>query len=387
MMRPALAAALVLPLIPCACAPADETTQPAATSGAQGSGSAATSAPVASPIAGAEPADHLIEPDERHFAHLWQVTRGGENAEGYWSFAGDRLSLQRRAGEVECDRIFVTDPRVGPLVQVSSGRGVCTCSYFLPGDREVIFASTQATMEGCPPPPDRSQGYTWTLYPEHELWVRDLESGEERRMTDEPGYDAEATVSPRGDRIVFTSVRSGDPELWTCALDGSDLVQVTDEEGYDGGAFFSHDGRWIVFRSTMFAPDGQRGDRAGYRELLARHQIRPMALELMLVRPDGSERRQLTRLGHANFAPSFFPDDARVIFSSNHHDPTTRERAGNFDLFAIGADGEGLERITTYAGFDSFPMFSPDGRFLAFASNRGGTAEGETNLFVAQWRD
>jgi dipeptidyl aminopeptidase/acylaminoacyl peptidase len=336
-----------------------------------------------SPIPGLESCDALIEPSERHFAHLWRVTRGGENAEGYWSYAGDRLCLQRRLTTSECDRIFVTDTKSGELVPVSNGRGKTTCAYFLPGDRELLYASTQTYHTDCPPGPDYSQGYVWLLHPEFDIFIRDLATGVERTLTSAWGYDAEATVSPVGDRIVFTSERSGDLELWTCDLDGKDLKQVTREAGYDGGAFFSHDGKQLVFRATKFTPDGQLGDRPQYEQLLKEHKIRPHALEIMLCDADGSNRRQLTHLGGANFAPYFFAGDRRVIFSTNHHESGAR----NFDLFAIDVDGKNVERITSYSGFDSFPMFSGDGRYLVFASNRGGDAQGETNLYVAQWRD
>ncbi|MCK6446913.1 MAG: hypothetical protein L6Q99_11015 [Planctomycetes bacterium] len=346
------------------------------------------------PIAGLRSVDHLIQPDERHFAHLWQITKGGENAEGYWSFAGDRLSLQRRFGDQKCDRIFVTDAKGGdstgiaPLEPVSNGKGVTTCAYFMPGDREVLFASTQAFHEVCPPPPDKSDGYVWALHPEYDIWIHELTSGRERRLTDTWGYDAEATVSPKGDRIVFTSDRSGDIELWTCDLAGGDLKQVTHELGYDGGAFFSHDGTKLVFRATHFVEPGANGDMIGtreqYVELLKKHKIRPHRLDLYVCDVDGSNRRKVTDLDGASWAPYFFPGDRRIIFSTNHHD--TSERKFEFDLFAVDVDGSNLERITTYKGFDSFPIFSPDGKWLVFASNRGGTEQGETNLFVAEWR-
>jgi len=326
--------------------------------------------------------DGLIQEGEPHFRRLWQITHGGENAEGYWSQAGDGLVLQRRAGEAACDRIF----RIGPdgvLRQVSNGLGVTTCSYYVDGDRKVMFASTQAELETCPPPTDYSQGYVWALHPEYDLWVHDLATGAETRLTDTPRYDAEATVSPLGDRMVFTSLRSGDLELWTADLDGSHPFQVTHQLGYDGGAFFSNDGKRLIFRSTLFAPDGEVGDRAQYVELLRDNKVRPHSMELMIVDADGTHRHQVTHLGGANFAPYFFPDDRRVIFSTNFHDPQQR----NFDLYAVDVpDGGGLERITTYDGFDSFPQFSPDGHWLVFASNRGGTTPGETNLFVAEWR-
>lgn len=335
------------------------------------------------PIPGARPADELIAPGERHFAHLWKLTSGGENAEGYWSPAGDRIVFQRTDAEggIPCDRIFVTEPG-GGMRQVSSGVGVTTCAYFLPDGRGIVYASTHGAAEGCPPPLDHSEGYTWRVHPEFDLWSLDLEGGGSRRLTDAWGYDAEATISPRGDRMVFTSSRSGDLELWTCDLDGGDLRQVTDRLGYDGGAFFSHDGRRLVFRATAFTPGREAEEQATYRSLLANWRVRPHSMELEIVDADGGNRRRLTDMGGASFAPYFFPDDTRVIFSSNHHE----ESARNFDLFAIGVDGQGLERITTYDGFDSFPMFSPDGRYLVFASNRGGERPGETNLFVAAWR-
>lgn len=340
------------------------------------------------PLGPLERVDHLIEPGEEHFGGLWRVATGGENAEGYWSFAGDRLSLQRTDAAHGCDRIFVTDPAGGPLVQVSSGKGVTTCAYFLPGDREVVYGSTQAHMPDCPPPVDRSEGYVWPIHPEYDLWARELATGAERRLTDSWGYDAEATVSPAGDRMVFTSTRSGDLELWTCDLDGADPRQVTDELGYDGGAFFSHDGTQLVFRATRFVEDGEAHDGVGtrtqYRDLLGKHKIRPHKLDLYVCNVDGSARRRVTDLGGASWAPYFFPGDRRIVFSSNHHDPRTPQV--EFDLFAVDIDGSDLERITTYAGFDSFPMFSRDGDWLVFASNRGGSVQGETNLYLARWR-
>jgi TolB protein len=366
-LRPTLAALL------CTAACATSTTTGEATS---------------TPLGALENVDHLIEPGEKHFEHLWRVTRGGENAEGYWSFAGDRLSLQRTDGEYPCDRIFVTNPARAVLEQISKGLGVTTCAYFMPGDRAVIFGSTQGHMQTCPPPVDRSQGYVWPIHPEYDLWVHDLGTGAERQLTDTWGYDAEATLSPAGDRIVFTSERSGDLELWTCDIDGGNLAQVTDELGYDGGAFFSHDGRRLVFRATRFVDEDLDGSGVGtrkqYKELLAAHKIRPHRLDLYVCDVDGGNRRRVTDLGGASWAPYFFPGDQRIIFSTNHHD--TRTPQVEFDLYAVQSDGSQLERITTYGGFDSFPMFSRDGRWLVFASNRGGEQAGETNLYLARWR-
>lgn len=353
-----------------------------------------------SPIAGGMRADHLIEEGEEHFVALWKLTSGGENAEGYWNFAGDRLSFQRRNPDegVDCDRIYTTDATAGEhgtaWTQLSSDMGVTTCAHWMPNDEEVVFASTHLMMESCPPPPDHSKGYVWTLHPEYDLFVRpadwvdelngiDDEVWPERRLTETWGYDAEATVSPRGDRLVFTSTRSGDLELWTCDLDGGNLVQVTDRLGYDGGAFFSHDGEQLVYRRTEFPSDADEraAAEADYKALLTENMVRPSAMEIHVVDTDGTDDRQVTALGGANFAPFFFPGDGRIIFSSNFASASGRE----FDLYAVNVDGTNVERITTYEGFDSFPMFSPDGKWLVFASNRGGTTEGETNLFVARW--
>lgn len=341
-----------------------------------------------SPLLGTTRADDLIQPGERHFAHLWKLTKGVENAaEGYWSFAGDRLSYQATPNGSACDAIYLTPPAISGAdapIRISNGLGVTTCSYFLPGDQVVLYASTHAFSADCPPRVDMSQGYVWAVHPEYDIYLHDLATGRERAFTSAWGYDAEATVSPLGDRIVFTSSRSGDLELWTCDLDGGHLQQVTHALGYDGGAFFSHDGKWLVFRATGFTPGKEAEEGATYRKLLSEWKVRPQTMDITLIRPDGSDRRRVTNLGQASFAPYFFPDDQRIIFASNHHDK--RKPAREFDLFAVDLDGKNLEKITTYEGFDSFPMFSPDGRWLAFASNRGGSKPGETNLFVAQWQ-
>ncbi|MFO1010651.1 MAG: hypothetical protein U1F29_11370 [Planctomycetota bacterium] len=354
-------------------------------------GASAAASPASSGSAARPPlpvvsnADALIEKGETHFAHLWRLTKGVDNAaEGYWSFDGRAITMQATPNGAQCDRIYALGVGGNDARLISNEHGVTTCSYFLPDGKSILYASTHAWAMDCPPKPDMSKGYVWPVHPEYDIYVHDLATGKERALTTTYGYDAEATISPLGDRMVFTSTRSGDLELWTSDLDGNHLQQVTNAPGYDGGAFFSHDGKWLVFRATAFTPGKEQEEIAQYRGLLSNWLVKPTKMEIMLVRPDGSERKQVTHLGRANFAPFFFPDDRRIVFASNHHDSSREGR--KFDLFACDLDGKDLERLTTYDGFDAFPMFSPDGKWFVFASNRGGATPEETNLYVAEWR-
>jgi len=322
-------------------------------------------------------------PDEVHLVDLRQLTHGGENAEAYWSFDGLELILQARPMGAGCDRIFRMrvgdDPPV--LVPVSSGQGATTCSYFLPGNERVIFASTHLGGAACPPRPDRSQGYVWALYDSYDIFRANADGSGITRLTDTPGYDAEGTVCKKDGSIVFTSVRDGDLELYRMDADGKNVRRLTHTPGYDGGAFFNDDCTKIVWRASR-PKEGQALDE--YRGLLSRGLVRPTKLEIYVANADGSDPVQVTYLDAASFAPFWHPSQKRIVFSSNYGDPKGRE----FDIFAIDVDGTKLERITSAPGFDGFPMFSPDGRFLAFASNRA-TAPGahDTNVFIARWVD
>ncbi len=348
--------------------------------------------PAECPVPGGQLVNELILPEETRIKNLWQLTFGGQNAEAYWSFSDDRLSLQQmnRADGRDCDRIYVSSTD-GSMRQVSSGLGVTTCAFFMPSDEQVLYASTHTGHEGCPTKPP-SEGYTWMLWPDYDIYTRDLNTGAELTLIEEYGYDAEATVSPIGDRIVFTSTRSGDLELWTSDLNGERLQQVTDTPGYDGGAFFNHGGDRLVFRTTQWTPGKEAEEMARYKEDLQRWQVRPNNMEIYTIRPDGSERTQVTTLGGANFAPYFLPDDQRIIFSSNHHSKEVNGVKFNFDLFICDLDGNNMEQVTFFDGppgkqFDSFPMFSRDGKYLAFSSNRGDGKVGDTNVFIAEWVD
>jgi TolB protein len=320
-------------------------------------------------------------PDEVHFRSLTQLTHGGTNAEAYFSAEGDRVIFQATwPGESECDQIYAMNLDGSGLVRVSTGEGRTTCGYFFPGEERVLFSSTHHVDPQCPTPPDRSEGYLWGLFP-YDVFIRDLETGEIRQLTDEPGYDAEATISPDGSTIIFTSDRSGDLELWAMDADGSNPRQLTDEVGYLGGAFFSPDGSRIVYRA--FHPRDEEELRE-YRDLLDRRLIQGGNLEIWVMDADGSNRRQVTDNGASNFAPFFHPDGERIIFSSNLHRPGGR----GFSLYIVNADGTGLERVTwSDDGFDGFPMFSPDGRQLLFASTREGASPREINVFLAEWTE
>ncbi len=317
-------------------------------------------------------------PEEVHLRNVRQLTFEGENAEAYFSPDGRQLIFQRTANEEgACDRIYTMDLATGDTALVSTGTGRTTCSYFYPGGDRIIYASTHHVSEQCPAPPNMAMGYVWAVYPSYDLWVADADGSNLTQLTETEGYDAEATISPVGDRMVFTSVRNGDLDLYTMNLDGSDVRQITDRPGYDGGAFFSPDGTKIVWRASY--PEGE--ELADYQRLLAQGLIRPNALEIYVANADGSEMVQVTDNGAANFGPYWHPDGERIIYSSNQGDPSGRE----FDLYMINADGTGNERITYTGDFDGFPMFSHDGRYLVWGSNRNPSHEANTNVFIAEW--
>nr|MCU0233089.1 hypothetical protein [Thermoanaerobaculales bacterium] len=258
--------------------------------------------------------------------------------------------------------------------------GRTTCAYFLPGDHWIVYASTHLASPDCPPPPDMSRGYVWPIDPGYDIFRAKVDGSEPERLTDTPGYDAEATVSPLGNRIVFTSMRDGDLDIYTMNADGGEVVRLTDELGYDGGPFFSPDGTKIVYRARH--PEDPQ-EIADYQSLLGAGLIRPSQLEIWVMNADGSNKRQITDLGVAAFAPFFHPSGEQIIFSSNFGDPAGRE----FDLWMVDLYGNNLERITFAEGFDGFPMWSPDGKTLVFCSNRHNSKPGETNVFVTEWKD
>lgn len=333
--------------------------------------------------------DSLIYDQEVHFSHLQQLTNGGDNAEAYWSFDDTKLTLQatNENWDAQCDQIFMYDLSESRPIDykppmISTGNGRTTCSFFMGDNEHILYASTHEADVNCPPSPERRPDglYVWPIYDSFDIYVSDLNGNVVNKLTDEPGYDAEATLSPDGKKIVFTSMRTGDLELFTMNTDGSDVQQVTDELGYDGGAFFSPDGSKLIFRASR--PQAEE-EIETYTSLLAEGLVQPTEMELFVCNVDGSDLRQITDLGNANWAPYFHPSGEKVIFSSNHKS----KRGFPFNLFMINIDGSDLTQITFDDTFDSFPMFSYDGKYLAFSSNRNNGGTRATNLFIAEWKD
>lgn len=334
--------------------------------------------------------DPLKFKGENHLQNIKQLTFGGNNAEAYWSFDSRQLIFQSDWNEINrhgCDEIFIMNADGTPLSDgmkykmVSTGTGRTTCSYFLK-DGRIIYASTHEADAACPEVKSFEEGrYVWPIYKTYDIYIAEKDGSNPKLLIGGEGYDAEATVSPDGRYIVFTSTRGGDLDLWRYDLETKEYLQLTNTTGYDGGAFFSADSKKIVWRASR--PKGK--DAEDYKNLLKKGFVEPKELNIFIADADGKNVKQVTNLPGANWAPFFHPDGKRILFSSNHH--TLGAGGRIFDIFMINSDGSGLEQITNSGNFSAFPMFSFDGKKLAFSSNRrtDGIQSHDTNVFIADW--
>lgn len=340
-----------------------------------------------SPVSSSLQADTLLYPEEKHFRNLQQLTFGGDNAEAYFSFDGQWLVFQRTStkDELPCDQIFVGKiPAPGaPFTykMVSTGKGRTTCGFFTKDGKHVIYASTHLGSDSCPPLPDRSKygnKYIWPLYSSYDIFMADLNGKIVKQLTHSKGYDAEATMSPDGKKMIYTSVKDGDIDLYMMNLETGKEKRITNTPGYDGGAWFSPDGKKIIWRASRpQTPEALQS----YKDLLAENLVAPTQMEVFIADADGSNAQRITHLGQANWAPAFLPDGKRIIFASNHE----YKRGFPFNLYIMHTDGSGLQKISRDKGFDAFPMFSPSGKKIVFCSNRNNGGTHDTNIFVADW--
>ncbi len=337
----------------------------------------------------------LIAQGESHLKNLKQLTFGGDNAEAYFSFDGKKLSFQSNnpLWNLKCDQIYymiineAEDNKIYQPMPVSNGEGRTTCAFYMPSEKKnstastkILYASTFKSGKECPPEASRTTGkYLWAIYPTYDIFIGDEKGKVLKQLTNSPGYDAEATVSPKGDKIVFTSTRNGDLDLYIMDIDGKNVKQLTHSLGYDGGAFFSPDGTKLVFRASR--PEGK--DTVEYKDLLEKGLVAPTNMEIYTMNIDGSDMKQITHLGKANWAPFYHPSGKKIIFSSNHHSA----KGWDFQLWMINEDGSGLTQITTESNFNAFAMFSPDGKRLVFSSNRNNGGTHDTNVFIADWEE
>lgn len=303
---------------------------------------------------------------ETLIAEVTQLTFEGDNGEAYFSPDGKRLVFQSKRGEDQFDQIYIMNLDGSEQTRISSGVGRTTCAYFTPDGKGILYASTHLRPETPPKPEGHGpESYEWAFDPAFDIFRYDLETKELTRLTDAPGYDAEGTFGFKWDRYVFTSMRDGDAEIYAMNPDGSGQTRITNAKGYDGGPWLSPDGTKLVWRAS-------RTDN--YKDL-----------QIFIADANGDNARQLTQNNATNFAPSWHPSGEWIIFSSD------MDEKYNFELYRIRPDGTGLERITYQPGFDGFPVFSPDGKTLIFASNRADpnlndrSIKHYTHIFKARW--
>jgi Tol biopolymer transport system component len=332
--------------------------------------------------------DTILYPDEQHFKNIQQLTFGGDNAEAYFSFDGKWLIFQKTYAKegIPCDQMYIakvptkTGEKFTPKL-VSTGKGRTTCGAFMKDGKHIIYASTHLGSSDCPPIPDRSKygnKYIWPLYDSYDIFMADLNGKIVKQLTSSKGYDAEATLSPDGKKMLYTSTKDGDIDMYVMDLKTGKEIKVTNLMGYDGGGWFSPDGKKLIWRASRPKTEAEIKE---YKELLAQGLVAPTNMEVWIANADGTNAKQVSSFGQANWAPAYMPDNKRIIFASNHE----YKRGFPFNLYTMNEDGTNLTKVSRDKGFDAFPMFSPNGKKIVFCSNRNNGGTRDTNIFIADW--
>ncbi len=320
-------------------------------------------------------AEEVARLEAVHLTNVRQVSFGlARSGEGYFSPDGRSIIFQavphvppsifhHPLPDEDGYQIFL-----GPLEEdaslkmVSTGKGRCTCPFFHPSGRSILFASTHlspSTEAEQPKGPaySRTARYRWEFPETMDIFAADLEGRNLKRLTDSPGYDAEASYSPDGSQIIFTSFRDGDGEIYIMDASGKNARRITHAKGYDGGPFFSPDGRRIIYRSD------RKGDDL---------------LQVYVNNTEGTAERALTRNEFVNWGPYWNPDGTHIIYATSKHGHS------NYELYLMNVDTGAEERITYHEGFDGLPVFTPDGKRLMWTSS-GRTADKKSQLFIADF--
>ncbi len=314
---------------------------------------------------------------EDHLAKIKQLTFKGENVKASYGSKNKQFIFHSTYDGLRCYAIFRMDHNGADISQVSSGKGIATSAAIAPDNYSIVYSSTQQFDELCPTKPEFSKKYVWLLNPNYDIFTSSISGGIPEQLTKSDGYDGDAIYSPAGDKILFTSGRTGDLELFMMNSDGSNVKQLTHAVGYDGGASFSQDGSKIVWSASR--PKGNALHE--YRFQLARGVIKAAKFDIYMMTLADGKTVKLTNNGATNFSPRFSPSAKKIIFSSNISQADGR----NYDLYTLTLKTKKLERITYYDGFDGFPVFSSDGKKLVFTSSRNFRYKAETNIFSVDW--
>jgi Tol biopolymer transport system component len=294
----------------------------------------------------------------RNIRQITFASMGFEKAgESYFSPDGNSIIFQAVPQGEKYYQIYTMDLQTSSPQMVSTGKGACTCGFYRPDGKKIIFASSH---ESPPLPAEENKQdpsrYHWELTPYMNIYEANLDGSDLKKLSSGPAYHAECAFSSEGQRIVYASNESGSMNLYICDADGQNSYPLTQtHDCYNGGPFFSPNDDWIVFRSDRHEKD---------------------LLQLFLIRPDGSQERQLTWNQHVNWAPYWHPNGRVIAYTTSEHG----HRA--YQIYLIDIETNREYRLTQTQTFEGLPSFSADGTQITWTSKRG---DGSSQVFVANF--
>lgn len=284
-----------------------------------------------------------------------------KSGEAYFSPDGQTIAFQAVPIGKEHYQIYVMSISEGVPRMVSTGKGACTCAYFKPDGKKMIFASSHSdpdidSMDDSAKEP--SGTYKWDLTPYMNIYESNLDGTDRIALTSGPAYHAECAYSFDGDEIVYASNEDGTMNLYVMNSDGTQVRQVTHSTGcYNGGPFFSPDASQIIFRAD--------------RELAH-------FLQIYVVDKEGTNERKLTDNSAVNWAPYWHPNGKVIAFTTSLHGHY------RYELYLLNIETGVFKRLTYCPTFDGLPVFSPDGTKIMWTSKRG--EDNTCQIFIADFQ-